>query len=88
MRVDALNQINQIYNAKGKIRTNRVTHAADRDKVEISSLGKDLQIAKQAVSEAPDVRMEKIADIKSRMEQGTYHVSAEMFADKMLEHIG
>ena len=45
MRIDALNQVGQIYDAKGNRKVNRASKAADSDKVEISSFGKDLQIA-------------------------------------------
>ena len=48
-------------------------------------MGKAYQAAKSAVNEAADVREDKIADIKSRIDNGTYNVSAESFADKLLE---
>ena len=41
-------------------------------------------MAKQAVASAPDVRQDKIADIKERIQNGTYDVSPEAFADKLL----
>lgn len=84
MRIDVFNQVNQVYGVNGSLKTNKTAKKSGSDKLEISSMGKDLQVAKQAVKDAPDVRMEKIADIKARMEQGTYYVSAEELADKLL----
>ncbi len=84
MRIDALNQVGQIYDAKGNRKVNRASKAADSDKVEISSFGKDLQIAKQAVAGASDIREEKVAEYRKRIANGTYNVSAEAFADKIL----
>lgn len=84
MRIDAYNQISQIYQTNNKYKTQKTTSVSARDKVEISSMGKAYQTAKSAVNEAADVREDKIADIKSRLDNGTYNVSAESFADKLL----
>lgn len=86
MRIDAYNQISQIYGVNGKVKTTQATrtsHAAD--KVEISSFGRDLQIAKQAVTNAPDVRMDKVEQLKSQIKNGTYDVDAGSFADMLLQ---
>lgn len=85
MRIDAYSQISQIYQTNNKYKTQKTTSVSARDKVEISSMGKAYQVAKGAVNEAADVREDKIADIKSRIDNGTYNVSAESFADKLLE---
>ena len=85
MRIDAYNQISQISQTNNKYKTQKTTSVSARDKVEISSMGKAYQTAKSAVNEAADVREDKIADIKSRIDNGTYNVSAESFADKLLE---
>lgn len=84
MRIDAYNQVNQIYKAVGSVKSDKVQKTSKRDKVEISSFGKAYQVAKQAVASAPDVRQDKIADIKERIQNGTYDVSPEAFADKLL----
>jgi anti-sigma28 factor (negative regulator of flagellin synthesis) len=34
-----------------------------------------------------DVRLEKIANIKKALADGTYHVSAEELARKLIEHM-
>ncbi len=87
MRIDAFNQISQIsqvYGPNGKMKTSNVSPASKTDKVEISSFGRDLQLAKQAVKNAPDVRADKVTDLKAKIDNGTYEVSAESFADKLL----
>lgn len=84
MRIDAYNQVNQIYKTNNKVKTQKTSKTSKRDKVELSSFGKAYQVAKQAVDNAPDVREDKIADIKARIDNGTYDVSAESFADKIL----
>ena len=44
-----------------------------------------MQIAKQAVSNAPDVRENVIAPLKEQIDNGTYEVSVDDLAGKLLE---
>ncbi|MCR5775756.1 MAG: flagellar biosynthesis anti-sigma factor FlgM [Lachnospiraceae bacterium] len=85
MRIDAISQIQQVYGV-GKTRKTANTGkvSGGRDAVEISSIGKDIQTAKAAVKASPDVREKKIADIKKQISNGTYNVSGDSFADKLL----
>jgi negative regulator of flagellin synthesis FlgM len=55
------------------------------DSVEISSRSRELARARQAVDAAPDVRADKVAAIKQRIEDGTYSVSPQALASKLLE---
>lgn len=85
MRIDAMNKISQVYKSNS---TKNIAKAKDRsfaDTLEISQLGKDYQIAKQAVAKAADIREDKVNDIKQRIEAGTYNTSSEDLADKLLE---
>ena len=85
MRIDAYNKINQMQSVS---RVNTVTTkktVSQTDKLELSQAGKDFQVAKSAVSEAPDIRMDLVNDIKERLANGTYNVSDEDLADKLLE---
>jgi len=54
----------------------------------ISSRAKDAARAKQAADAAPDVREEKIAELKRMVAAGKYKVDAEAVADRMVdEHL-
>ena len=85
MRIDAYNQISQVYKTNNKVKAQNSYAARANDKVEISDFGKVLQSAKQAVKESSDVREDRIAELKARIENGTYEVSGESFADKILD---
>ena len=97
MRVEAYNSVAQIYktnraagaSAAAKISCPTCTFAPQteksRDQVEISSIGYDYQIAKQAVAEASDIREDKVAALSAKVKSGTYDVSNEAFAEKLLE---
>lgn len=84
MRVDAYNQISQIYGVGNKMRTSSTAKSYKTDKVEISSFGKELQIAKKAVAESEDVRAQKVADLKAKIENDTYQVASSDLADMLI----
>ena len=54
------------------------------DTLEVSARGRELAKAQQAVDDAPDVRADKVVEIKKRIEDGTYHVPADVLARKLL----
>ncbi|SRR5581483_4559242 len=54
------------------------------DTLEVSARGRELAKAQEAVDAAPDVRADKVADIKKRIEDGTYNVPADVLARKLL----
>lgn len=86
MRIDAYNQVSQIYNTTRKYKTQQTTHSMGKDQVEISDFGKVYQSIKKEVNEIPDVRKDKVSELKNRIDNGNYEVSAESFADKLLEN--
>ena len=85
MRIEAYTQVQQIYKETSKVKGGSNKKSVNRfDELQLSSIGKDYQTAKQAVSAAPDVREELIAPLRSSIKSGTYQVSNESFADKLL----
>jgi len=84
MRIDGMQKVAQLYSSNTVKKTEKKKVEAAKDNLSISQAGRDYQIARKAVMEASDVREDKIADIKSRMEAGTYEVSAEAFAEKVI----
>ncbi len=88
MRIEAYNQINQIYKTNKASKPAKTTKASKMDQVQISSIGKDIQTLKQAVANASDVREELTAPIKAKINAGTYEVSNDDFASKLMEKFG
>lgn len=85
MRIEAYNAISQVYSAKKPAQVSKSTSAYGRDQVQISSIGKDIQTLKSAVAASPDVRTDVTEPIKAAMANGTYNVSNDDFASKLLE---
>ena len=55
---------------------------------DLSIKGKEFSRAHSVASATPDVREDKIADLKKRIADGSYRVDAEAVADKMIsEHM-
>jgi negative regulator of flagellin synthesis FlgM len=57
---------------------------AASDSVEISDHSRELARARQAVDAAPEVRADRVAGIKKRIEDGTYSVSPRLLAKKLM----
>jgi negative regulator of flagellin synthesis FlgM len=86
MRIDTINQIAQTYgvqSTRGVQKTQSVS--GPQDQVSISQAGHDYQVAKAAVAAAPDVRSDKVSELKAKIDAGTYTVEPGDFASKLLE---
>jgi len=59
--------------------------AAPHEKVNLSATAKDIQILKNAIANLPDVRQDKVDELKARIEKGLYSASGEKIADKIIE---
>ncbi len=84
MRVDALNHVSQIYQPAGTKKVSKAGNVKKQDAYEISQSAKDYQTAKKAVAEAEDVREDKIAYYKDALASGTYNVSSQEIAEKIV----
>jgi negative regulator of flagellin synthesis FlgM len=86
MRINGVNNIDQVYKSK---KTSKAYNAqgveSSKDVVTLSNFAKDLSVAKKAVNQAPDVRMERVNSLKAQIEAGEYNISASQIAEKMLE---
>ena len=87
MRVDAYNAISQVYSAKrpsGVKSSKEVSSPYARDEVQISSFGRDFQVAKQAVADASDVREDVVSEMKAKY-SGAVQVDVDDFASVLLQ---
>lgn len=88
MRVDAYNAVSQVYRSNSVSATKKAkNNQLFSDKLEISQEAKAFKTAKAAVDNAPDIRADKVANIKAQIEAGSYNISSEAVADKILENI-
>jgi negative regulator of flagellin synthesis FlgM len=72
-------------NNESQVKGDQQSVRSSSDTVEISNRSRDLARARQAVDAAPDVRADRVAEIRKRIEDGTYSVSPELLAHKLLD---
>lgn len=87
MRIGSYNQIAQVYgnqSVKKSYNSSKINAASTVDQVSFSTTGKDMQVAKNALQAVPDVREDRVLALKQSIENGTYEVSAESFAEKLI----
>lgn len=85
MRIDAYNKVEGIYN-NSKIKNVKVAQdSAKKDSIEISDAGRAYQVAKDALATTPDVRQDRIDDIKNRITSGTYNIDSEEVASYIVD---
>jgi flagellar biosynthesis anti-sigma factor FlgM len=61
------------------------SHVQTTDSVTLSDSARSVATARTAVQNAPDVRQQKVADIRQQLSDGTYQVSSRVLARKMLD---
>jgi len=57
---------------------------SSQDRVLLSPMAKEIQMAMNQMQAIPDVRVEKVAEIKNQIEQGSYQVSSERIAHRIM----
>lgn len=89
MRIDAYNQVSQLYKASKLSKANKaygnVPAQANQDQLQISTTGRDYQTAKRAVAGAPEIREAKVAHLKEQMNSKNYQVDNGDFAAKLID---
>lgn len=82
-----ISQIMKLYNKsiKPSEKTGEVT--VSKDQLEISEKAKEFQVAMKAFKNLPEVRKEKVEDLKEKIQTNSYNVSGKEVADKLIEGI-
>ncbi|MBQ4282955.1 MAG: flagellar biosynthesis anti-sigma factor FlgM [Lachnospira sp.] len=89
MRVEAYGAVSQIYQSNKVANVKKADGAySQADRIEFSDVAKTYQTAKTAVNNASDIREDKIAQIKAMMAAGTYNISSEAVAEKIVGKLG
>ncbi|MCP5054967.1 MAG: flagellar biosynthesis anti-sigma factor FlgM [bacterium] len=72
--------LNKIKNSEAD-----TTNIPSEDKVEISSKALDLKAMQSEAMASSDVRTEKVDSVKMKVENGTYTISNEKIAERLLD---
>ncbi len=55
------------------------------DRVELSQTAMEMQRARKLADAVPDICEEKVAEIKTQIENGSYKINSEKIASKMIK---
>ena len=58
-----------------------------KDKLQLSEKAKEFQIAMKAFKNLPEVRKDLVNELKNKIQQGTYNVTGEEVADKIIKSV-
>lgn len=83
--MDTLEQTSRKKNVE-KVSANDIQNSSvvESDEVSISEKGKDVSEMTRTLKEMPDVRADKVADLKERIANGTYNISGKDIASKII----
>ncbi|HHV47147.1 MAG TPA: flagellar biosynthesis anti-sigma factor FlgM [Tissierellia bacterium] len=57
------------------------------DKLEVSDTAKDYTIAMEKYYKLPDIRREKVEELKEKVKSGTYYVDGKRVAERIMETV-
>lgn len=87
MRIEnnGINKILNIYKNQGNVgKTTKSDKVKKTDQLNISSAGRDFQIAMDEIKNQPEIRTDKVEELKKQIETGTYKVDSKAIAEKMM----
>ncbi|WP_069998882.1 flagellar biosynthesis anti-sigma factor FlgM [Cellulosilyticum sp. I15G10I2] len=87
MRIDQINNIYETYKKQSVSGAKPIAKTQKKDQVELSETAKDFQRVYKLLNATPDIREDKVNEIKDRISSGTYSVKAEEVTDKILSHL-
>ena len=87
MRIDAMKKICETYKIQSTAVSKKTNVTVSKDQVTFFFFLKDFARAKKMLSDVPDVRTDKVEDLKACINRGTYNVQAEEVAGKILSQL-
>ena len=85
MTVSNVSRVYTAYQFQSAAPVARMSRAEERkDTVAISNQARDYSTARSALKNTPDVREDLVNSIRERIKSGTYNVSSEDIANKLL----
>lgn len=86
MNISRVYNVFDVYKTQKSQPRSRISRAEEKiDSIAISSQATDMQSVKKALDGIPDVRMDKINEIKNRIDNNQYFVSSQDIADKLMK---
>ena len=90
-QANAMQYVNQTNQQNPPEKKQALQEADDRskpsstDKVELSAESKEMQKIYEVLKSTPDVRAEKVSELKKQVQEGSYQVDSGAVAEKMIK---
>ncbi|NMA01083.1 MAG: flagellar biosynthesis anti-sigma factor FlgM [Clostridia bacterium] len=85
MKIHNIPGVMKAYNQKKVHSTHKPESIGKKDEMSISNEAQVMSKIMQRVKETPDIREERVNELKQQIKQGTYSVSADNVAEKLLK---
>lgn len=82
--IQALQQYQKIEKVQAESNQNIGGNAAPEEKVNLSTKARDIQQLRDAINQLPDVREDKVRELKEQVEKGAYDANGQKIAEKMV----
>lgn len=87
MKINKTDNIMKVYNNMSSNKVNANKNKLEKDNVNLSERAKDYQFAMEKIKEVPDIRIDKVKDLKEKVQSGNYNVEGKKIVEKMFENI-
>ncbi|VFQ43633.1 flagellar biosynthesis anti-sigma factor FlgM [Desulfoluna butyratoxydans] len=79
-----MREVSEANPAKQGTQAGKGPERAAQDRVTLSRDSRDMQIARDAMMNTPDIRTEKVEELRNEVKEGRYAVPADKVADKII----
>ncbi|MCX7913276.1 MAG: flagellar biosynthesis anti-sigma factor FlgM [Thermodesulfovibrionales bacterium] len=84
---DLSQNVQRINKIESKDASQTSKRISPTDKVDISNRAKEIAELMSAINQMPDIRSEKVAEIKKAIEDGTYVIDPKRIAESILREV-
>lgn len=87
MKINKTDNIMKVYNNMSSNKVNANKNKLEKDNINLSERAKDYQFAMEKIKKVPDIRIDKVKDLKEKVQSGNYNVEGKKIVEKMFENI-
>lgn len=88
MKISNISAAYEIYKSnKPAVSGKKEIPGAGKDEFKVSDKAREMQFTMKAVSSAPDIREDRVAELAKQINEGSYNIDTNSIADKILSNL-
>ncbi len=87
MKINRMDNAFKVYNKNQEVKKTENVKGKKEDKISISQDAKDYQFALEKIKNVDEIRVEKVNSLQRQIQAGTYNVSGNQIAEKMIDSV-